>query len=104
VLLPQSRARARAPDPVRAQVVTTTASRTKITDPNRAHKVVVRYHLSFDPLVRAQIFRTVPHPRHPPARYSCFTLSPVPVAFLLSMDLPCRMDSSCLSSIYGFAV
>ncbi|KAJ1482705.1 hypothetical protein T484DRAFT_1802992, partial [Baffinella frigidus] len=53
------------------QVVSTTASRAVISDPDRAHKVVVRYylqfdplvvvryHLQFDPLVRAQIFRTV---------------------------------------------
>ena len=39
------------------QVVSTAASRTKLTDPAMAHQVVVRYHLEFDPLVRAQTFR-----------------------------------------------
>ena len=38
------------------QVVSTAASRTKLTDPAMAHQVVVRYHLEFDPLVRTQTF------------------------------------------------
>jgi len=39
------------------QVVSTAATRTKLSDPAQAHQVVVRYHLEFDPLVRAQTFR-----------------------------------------------
>jgi len=39
------------------QVVSTDAMRTKLADPQEAHKIIVRYHIEFDPLVRAQIFR-----------------------------------------------
>jgi hypothetical protein len=39
------------------QVVSTDAMRTKLADPEEAHKIIVRYHIEFDPLVRAQIFR-----------------------------------------------
>jgi len=39
------------------QVVSTSASRSKLSDASKAHQVVVRYHLEFDPLVRAQTFR-----------------------------------------------
>eukprot|EP00293_Proteomonas_sulcata_P008562 CAMPEP_0184291984 /NCGR_PEP_ID=MMETSP1049-20130417/3845_1 /TAXON_ID=77928 /ORGANISM="Proteomonas sulcata, Strain CCMP704" /LENGTH=218 /DNA_ID=CAMNT_0026599581 /DNA_START=1 /DNA_END=657 /DNA_ORIENTATION=- len=39
------------------QVVSTAASRTPLTDPREAHQVIVRYHLQYDPLIRAQTFR-----------------------------------------------
>ncbi len=40
------------------QVVSTSASRSALTDSKKLHQVVVRYHLRFDPLVQSQTFNT----------------------------------------------